>query len=187
MTDDSVLLSWIPGSDDHTSPNSLTYDLKLFKDNLPVSFPGRNPEPGNVSNVSTWLFNGLESGNYTWIVSTVGASFMGSPLATGQFSLFPVSRQDDPINGAEGPLIIQNHPNPFSETTTINYTLPEAGYATLKVYSPQGMEIKTLVDGLQDAGTHSIQFHAAGLPEGFYFYRLITGSFSQTKRMVIQR
>ena len=187
VSDSSVLLTWDPGSDDHTGPDALTYDLKLYRDGLPVSFPMRTPEPGNISNVNSWMMNSLETGDYFWTVGTVDAAYIGSPLATGQFSLFPVSLDENTQDVSPGLQVSQNHPNPFYGTTTIKYSIPDDGLVTLEVYSFQGRLIKILADEIKKAGMYSSEFNAAGLPEGFYFYRLRARSAEQTRKMVVKR
>ncbi|MBK6507756.1 MAG: T9SS type A sorting domain-containing protein [Ignavibacteria bacterium] len=66
----------------------------------------------------------------------------------------------------------QNYPNPFNPVTTINYDLPTDGIVTIKVYDILGRELKTLVNEMKTAGYHKIQFNAADLASGAYFYRL---------------
>jgi len=79
----------------------------------------------------------------------------------------------------------QNYPNPFNPSTTISYTIPKSGRVTLKVYSVLGSEVATLHDGYQSAGTHSVEFNAADLPSGVYFYRLEAGDQSSTKKLLL--
>lgn len=79
----------------------------------------------------------------------------------------------------------QNFPNPFNPTTTIQYSLPQAGNISLKIYNLLGEEVKTLVNDYQEAGKHSVQFNANNLASGIYFYRLQAGSFIQTKKMIL--
>ena len=79
----------------------------------------------------------------------------------------------------------QSYPNPFNPQTRIQYTLPVAGHATLRVFNLLGREIQTLVDAPQPAGTHSVVFDGSHLPNGTYVYRLTAGSYSETKTMVL--
>jgi len=79
----------------------------------------------------------------------------------------------------------QNYPNPFNPTTTIRYTLTQSGLVTAKVFNILGEEISTVVNGVESAGSHEIQFDAANLPSGIYFYRIQNGSFTQTKKMLL--
>ena len=52
----------------------------------------------------------------------------------------------------------QNYPNPFNPSTIIKYSIPQAGFVTLKIYNLLGQEIKTLVSEFQEAGSYSINF-----------------------------
>jgi hypothetical protein len=79
----------------------------------------------------------------------------------------------------------QNYPNPFNPTTTIAFTLPHTGMASLKVFNALGQEVATLINGNIPAGAHEVQFNAAGLASGVYFYKLISGDFSQVKKMAL--
>ncbi|MEW5799756.1 MAG: S8/S53 family peptidase [Bacteroidota bacterium] len=81
----------------------------------------------------------------------------------------------------------QNYPNPFNPFTTIVYDLPLNDYVTLKVYDVLGKEVATLVNGFQQRRTHFIPFNGSHLASGVYFYRLQTTSFTQTKKMVLQK
>lgn len=79
----------------------------------------------------------------------------------------------------------QNFPNPFNPTTTIKYTLPKNGLVTIKIYDITGREIKTLVNEIKQTGKYSIDFNGSELASGVYFYRLQSGDFVMTKRMVL--
>ncbi len=79
----------------------------------------------------------------------------------------------------------QNFPNPFNPSTSITFTLPVQGHATLKVYDVIGREAATLMDGMTDAGTHTVQFNASSLAGGIYLYRLTSRSVSLTKTMIL--
>ncbi|MBL0062443.1 MAG: T9SS type A sorting domain-containing protein [bacterium] len=81
--------------------------------------------------------------------------------------------------------LAQNYPNPFNPNTTIQYTLKESGLTTLTVYNIAGQKVAQLVNGRQEAGAYTVNFDAARLPSGMYFYRLESGSFSQAAKMIL--
>lgn len=81
--------------------------------------------------------------------------------------------------------LLQNYPNPFNPSTIIKYQLPESGFVTLKVYSITGSEICTLVSETKSAGTHEVRFNASNLTSGTYIYKIQSGNFSQTKKMLL--
>jgi hypothetical protein len=79
----------------------------------------------------------------------------------------------------------QNYPNPFNPFTTIEYSLPQNGFVTLKVFNVLGKEVATLVNGQNEAGKHTINFDASALNSGVYFYRIDAGNFIETKKMIL--
>jgi hypothetical protein len=83
--------------------------------------------------------------------------------------------------------LYQNYPNPFNPTTTIQYSIPELSNVTLKVYDVLGSEVITLVNEEKPVGSYEVGFDGVGLPSGIYFYRLQSGSFVETKKMVLMK
>ena len=82
-------------------------------------------------------------------------------------------------------VLLQNYPNPFNPTTTIDFTLPSAGFVSLKVYDLLGREVMTLLNEQKAAGTYRATFDATNLPSGTYFYVLRAGSFNDVKKMTL--
>ncbi len=56
-------------------------------------------------------------------------------------------------------------------------------YTTLKVYDIMGREVAVLMNGMVQQGRYSVDFNASGLSSGIYFYKLVSGSFSDIKKM----
>jgi photosystem II stability/assembly factor-like uncharacterized protein len=79
----------------------------------------------------------------------------------------------------------QNYPNPFNPTTTINYSLPKAGFTTLTVYNVLGIKVALLVNEYKQSGNYSVKLNGSNLASGIYFYKLETGQFSQIKKMIL--
>ncbi len=80
----------------------------------------------------------------------------------------------------------QNYPNPFNPSTSIQFTVPNDGRATLKVYNTLGQEVATLFDGVATAGEyHQATFDASHLASGIYFSRLKFGGKMQVKKMLL--
>jgi hypothetical protein len=91
--------------------------------------------------------------------------------------------------------LMENYPNPFNPTTTIQYALPENAQVTLRVYTTLGQEVITLADGAQEAGYHSYRWDGrsqggVSLASGIYLYRLTAvgpsgNAYVSTKRMML--
>jgi len=83
----------------------------------------------------------------------------------------------------------QNYPNPFNPSTTISWQSPASGWQTLKVYDLLGNEVATLVDEYREAGKYNVAFDASsaagGLSSGVYFYKIVSGGFMETKKMLL--
>jgi hypothetical protein len=99
------------------------------------------------------------------------------------------------VNAVSQPIgfsLEQNYPNPFNPATHVGFRIParpsggaDFGFVSLKVYDVLGREVAKLVEEVKDAGEYSLRFDASSLPSGTYFYTLTSGSFSQTKRMLL--
>ena len=115
-----------------------------------------------------------------------GYIFAGTEDGIWRFS-YPgaITGVESPRDVPAGFVLEQNYPNPFNPATAITYRLPVASNVTLIVYDLLGRPVATLVNERQNAGSHSVKFDAGGLPSGVYFYRLQTGSFVRTKKMIL--
>ena len=92
----------------------------------------------------------------------------------------------DPIESSgNGFNLGQNHPNPFKNSTTISYRVPEDGFVSLKVYNVIGSEVATLINSNQTHGLHTIQFNSNDLSGGIYYYTLRFGDQVKSNKMFV--
>jgi len=110
--------------------------------------------------------------------------FFALPDGTvGQFPEGVVSVED--ISGVtpSSYSLSQNYPNPFNPSTTINFTIPNSEFVTLKVYNILGSEVATLVNDNLASGAYKFNFDAQNLASGIYLYELNAGNFREIKKM----
>jgi hypothetical protein len=81
----------------------------------------------------------------------------------------------------------QNYPNPFNPNTKIQFGLPRSSYVTLKVYDLLGREVSSLMGENLPVGSYETQWKASGYPSGVYFYRIVAGSFVETRKMILAK
>ncbi len=126
-----------------------------------------------------------------------GKNFKDSKFVTGIALISEIQNKDSftqnekesntSINDKESYFNAKNYPNPFNPTTTISFTLQESSYVKLTVYDRLGREVKTLIDENRNAGTHTTEFNASGLPSGIYFYRIKTDSRTEVRKMILAK
>jgi uncharacterized protein (DUF362 family) len=80
--------------------------------------------------------------------------------------------------------LFQNFPNPFNSSTAIKFYLPRAENVTIKIYDLSGQELETLIKSSFPAGQHKLYWSPKNLPSGIYFYRMQTGQFSASRKMI---
>ena len=138
---------------------------------------------GSVS-TSIWVF--------THVFTTVGdfryyCTEHGGPNGVGMAGIIHVEMatdvNDDIIKMDYN--LKQNYPNPFNPSTTIQYSIPQGEFVTLKIYSVTGSLEKVLISEYQPGGNYIIEFNATDLTSGVYFYQLKAGNFVSTNRMVL--
>ncbi len=116
--------------------------------------------------------HGTTSFSDYWIVKLAGA-----PLGVDEtYSSIP-----------ETFTLAQNFPNPFNPSTSIQFSLPHSGNTTLKIFNMLGEEVATLISGDLSAGQYIAHWNAINVPSGMYFYRLQSGSYSETKNLILTK
>jgi len=81
--------------------------------------------------------------------------------------------------------LFQNYPQPFNPATTIKYQIPELSFVTIKVFDLLGNEIETLVNEKRQPGIYEVNFNADGLASGVYIYKLTSGNFTSSKKLIL--
>jgi hypothetical protein len=135
-------------------------------------------------------------GRLPW-VSTVPLVIAGAvSIDSVSYVQPPVAPLPDPLSFPPGSIagmperytLYQNYPNPFNPSTTIEFDLPGPSIVSLKIYDLLGREVATLLDNQQmEEGNQEVNFDAAGLSSGVYFYRLLVnhGQYQQVRRMML--
>jgi len=121
------------------------------------------------------------------IMEDAGGSSMSSEGGVLQFGATTgeIDRASD--RHAESILLLANHPNPFSRSTIIEFSLPRRQHVTLTLHDVLGRAIRTLLDGDVDAGYHMVALNGEDLPNGVYSYVLRSNREVTTRRCVVAR
>ena len=126
----------------------------------PILYGGNDNENGVGANHNIALTPSMTYGIVANVFGTMGTH----PVLTGVTDQLPgIPTVYD---------LVQNFPNPFNPSTSIRFSIPEAGIVTLKVYSLLGEEVATIVNEFKNAGNYSAQFDASSLTSGVYVYRI---------------
>ncbi len=99
--------------------------------------------------------------------------------------LFPIGIQQISSQIPNGFSLSQNYPNPFNPSTNFEFRIADFGFVNLTIYDIQGREVETLVNGNLKPGIYKTDWDATNFVSGVYFYKLIAGSYSETKKMVL--
>jgi hypothetical protein len=114
--------------------------------------------------------------------------FYGQRLSSDQYKLhliaFNATLKVGKVNESNT-TDLNNFPNPFSQATTIRYTIPNRGLVSIKIYDFNGNELKSLVNMVKESGDYELTFDGSTLPIGTYFYQLVVGDIMQAKKMLI--
>lgn len=117
------------------------------------------------------------------IIDKNNSSTIASSAAV--FSLVNTTGVNDDALTNKSFQLFPNYPNPFNPQTVIRYELKNAGQVKVVITDAIGREIRTLINEFQQAGSHSIPFHAADLNSGTYYYTLFTDGFTKTSKMLL--
>ncbi len=185
VNQDSVILAWETTLElnnygfeiERTTPNSGVWEKIGFTEGTGNSFNNQwyafidnNLDP--INKVYRYRLKQIDyNGNYRYL----------GELVTGIIYTGIIDSHYLPDNYE----LSQNYPNPFNPSTKIRFQVPKTGFVTLKIYNTLGKEIATLVNEEKQPGNYEITWNASNLPSGIYFYRITTGNFLDTKKMLL--
>jgi len=130
---------------------------------------------------SCFIYIGLD--NSMTIMPHPGSTFHVDDLSFSGVSAIP--EISDP-NLPSDYLLKQNYPNPFNPSTTIEFSVPASQEVSLTVYNTAGQKVENLIQSERlSAGNYKVEWKGNSYPNGIYFYRLTTGNFTQTKKMIL--
>ncbi len=159
----------------NTSPDKLVYpDWPI-----PVDLSYSNSE------LLTGGLSGFPIGDLNWFPAQKAAWLAQRNYEYAQLDWWPWTGIESVNSSSLEFRLQQNYPNPFNPSTTISFTIPKAGYVTLKVYNTLGEEVATLLDSFKAAQSYEIKFDGTGLPSGIYIANLTAGNFNKSIKLVL--
>ena len=175
VSKNNVRLDWTTA----TELNNLGFDIQRkssdgnFESLDFVSGKGTTTEVNNYSFTDTKV----DAGNYTYrlMQKDYDGSFAYSNEVEVEINL--------PLEYS----LEQNYPNPFNPTTTIVYSIPEDNFVTIKLYDILGNEVITLVNDQKQAGRYEMLYNASNIASGVYYYQITSGSFTQTRKLMLMK
>lgn len=148
-------------------------------------------------NIEAWQLIGFVEGNGTTTeshsysfsddISSINATSLSYRLKQIDFNgVYEYSDEIYVANLAPSDFVLeQNYPNPFNPSTTIKFGLPEKSNVVITVYNSLGAEVVTLVNEVREAGSYEIEFNANNYSSGIYYYKIASGNFTKTKKMIL--
>ncbi len=130
----------------------------------------------NTTNSYSYKDNNIASGNYNYRLKQIDFN--------GNFHYYALTGEvivSIPTKFS----LSQNYPNPFNPSTKINYDLPVDSKVSIKLFDITGKQVSEIVNTLQTAGYHTVQFNASNLSSGTYFYTIEANNFVMTKKMLL--
>jgi len=166
-----IVLTW-------TVPQRDLMEYKIYRDGTEIA----------TTTEITYTDPSLQSGNYTYEVTV---------MYDGGYESDPVEViiEHTDANGLVLPLTTEltgNYPNPFNPTTTISFSIIDAGKVSINIYNMKGQLVKTLVNEHLDPAYHTAVWFGRdnnnkAVSSGIYFYKMNTGKFTETKKMILMK
>lgn len=178
--DNSVNLYWTTVSE----TNNFGFEIQRSSNNVEFSQIGFLPGQGTISTPHSYQYadHDILAGKYYYRLKQIDTdgSFDFSPVLEVNFSV-PTTCS-----------LLQNFPNPFNPVTTIQFKIPINNQVKINIYDIKGKLVRNLVDEIKPAGSHSIEWDSRNnegitVSNGVYFYRMISGEYSSSKKMILMK
>ena len=148
-------------------------------------------ERSGTGMINTFLDSDLDDETFTITFGTLPAGIVAGTQASVEVTITDAGERTSIESlGEEIPSefsLAQNYPNPFNPSTAIEFSLTRTGQVTLTVYDMLGQKVRTLLEGVQPAGSHSVLFNGVGLASDTYIYVLQTEQHRAVKMMTLLR
>jgi hypothetical protein len=164
-----IVLNW------STATETNNMGFKILRDGEEIGFiagAGTTTEPRQYS------FKDESVKNATYEYTLMQMDYDGTINKIGELEVTVANIPKDYI-------LEQNYPNPFNPSTKIRFAVPEKSYTTLRIYNSLGEFVEELVSEVKEAGNYEVRLNADNLISGIYFYRLSSGKFQETKKMLL--
>jgi hypothetical protein len=145
-----------------------------------------------TTNGASWtLVNDGLTNNDVWALAILGTELYTGTNGSGVWRR-PLSEMITSVDRLSSDIpayfsLSKNYPNPFNPSTTIEFSVPQTGFVSLKIFNALGKVVSTLVDEELQPGSYWTKWDASGLAGGVYFYRLEAGVFSEMKKLIVMR
>lgn len=193
------MLDWLDGRNNSTFTNYTWTNNQLgftvIQDAKAVNLKGMLPRTVSAGSFISLTQNGVAITTTTDSIKGVsyvlfdasGGNYVANYGTTGttaqNFHLVPT---EDTATATITYYLGQNYPNPFSQNTRINYSIPISAEVELVLYDMQGRPVKIMVNGMKEAGNYEYDLNTESLAKGVYIYRMRSGNFTSVKKLVIQ-
>lgn len=177
------------------------YGLERF--NVLVSFGSTNPEDficisgdSYIEAPTAWTEYSYDLNAYSGQTIRVAVQCVSSYAFMFMIDNFKVTAPNGTGNGTDASAatteLVGNYPNPFNPETTISYKLRKAGHVTLDIFNIKGQKVNSLVNKKQVQGNHTVIWNGRddnnrAVASGVYFYKMRSGFFSSTKKMILMK
>jgi hypothetical protein len=171
-----VLLNWTTA----TETNNSGFTIERSQSESGWQEIGFVPGFGTTTELRSYSFTdaGLASGTYSYRIKQIDYNGTYAYYELGSSVEISVPNSFD---------LAQNYPNPFNPSTKIDYSIAKTANVQLIVFNSIGEEIAVMVNEMQQPGRYTINFDAASLSSGVYFYKLVAGDFISIKKMILLR